>query len=82
MEDLREYLARDFRSKARVQELENKYWEQALVLGPKLYLEDRIRLYSLIRDEVEEFTRLLRTLLNALSSLGYAENAYCPFCQH
>lgn len=78
MEDLREYLARDFRSKARVQELENKYWEQALVLGPKLYLEDRIRLYSLIWDEVEEFTRLLRTLLNALSSLGYAENAYCP----
>lgn len=78
MEDLREYLARDFRSKARVQELENKYWEQALVLGPKLALEDRIQLYSLIWDEVEEFTQLLRTLLKALSSLGYAENAYCP----
>lgn len=78
MEDLREYLARDFRSKARVQELENKYWEQALVLGPKLSLEDRIQLYSLIWDEVEEFTQLLRTLLNALASLGYAENAYCP----
>lgn len=78
MEDLREYLARDFRSKARVQELENKYWEQALVLGPKLSLEDRIQLYSLIWDEVEEFTHLLRTLLNALASLGYAENAYCP----
>lgn len=78
LEDLREYLAKDFRSKARVQELENKYWEQALTLGPKLSLEDRIQLYALIWDEVDEFTQLLRTLLNALASLGFAENAFCP----
>lgn len=78
LEDLREYLVRDFKSKARVQELENNFWEEAFVLGPKLSLEDRVKLYALIWDGVEEFTDLLRILLTSLATLGYAENAFCP----
>ena len=78
LEDLREYLVKDFRAKARVQELERSYWDQALALGPVLDLEGRVRLYSLIWDEVEPFTGLLRQLLKALDSLGYAERAYLP----
>ncbi|WP_165079295.1 MULTISPECIES: virulence factor SrfC family protein [unclassified Desulfovibrio] len=78
LEDLREYLVKDFRAKARVQELERSYWDQALALGPVLDLEGRVRLYSLIWDEVAPFTDLLRQLLKALDSLGYAERAYLP----
>lgn len=76
LEDLREYLVKDFRAKARVQELERSYWDQALALGPVLDLEGRVQLYALIWDEVEEFTELLRQLLKALDSLGYAERAF------
>ena len=78
LEDLREYLLRDFRAKARVVELERSYWEQALAIGPKLSLDDRVLLYALIWDEVAEFTGLLRTLLMALEALGHAEEAFCP----
>lgn len=77
LEDLREYLSENFRSRARVQELENNYWEQALAIGPELGLEDRIKLYALIWDEVEEFTDLLGKLLRALAALGNADEAFC-----
>ena len=77
LEDLREYLLKDFRSKARIQELERSYWEQALSVGPRLGLDDRVLLYALIWDEVPEFTHLLRTLLRALEALGNAEEAFC-----
>ena len=76
LEDLREYLVKDFRAKARVQELERSYWDQALALGPLLDLEGRVQLYGLIWDEVEEFTALLRLLLRALDALGHAERAF------
>lgn len=78
LEDLREYLLKDFRAKARVQDLERSYWEQALSIGPRLGLDDRVLLYALIWDEVPEFTNLLRTLLRALDALGFAEEAYAP----
>lgn len=78
LEDLREYLSENFRSRARVQELENNYWEEALTIGPGLNLEDRIRLYALIWDEVEEFTGLLRKLLHALDGLDNSAEAFCP----
>lgn len=77
MEDLREYLVKDFRSKARVQELERSYWSEAFALAPRLDLEGRVQLYALIWDEVEEFTLLLRKLLEALAKLNYAEDLYC-----
>ena len=78
LEDLREYLNRDFRSKARVAMLDKQYWPEALALGPYLGLEDRLLLYALIWDEVPEFTRLLGTLFQALEQLGHPDAAYCP----
>lgn len=77
LEELREYLAKDFRGKARVQELERSYWEEALSLGQRLDLEGRVQLYALIWDEVEEFTQLLRKLLLALQSLDFADRLFC-----
>ena len=77
MEDLREYLLKDFKAKARVQDLERSYWERAFELGPCLNTDDRVLLYSLIWDEVPEFTDLLRMLVRALESLNHAEEAFC-----
>lgn len=77
MEDLREYLDNDFRAKPRVQELERSYWDEALELAPKLDLEGRIKLYALIWDEIEEFTDLLRKLLEALEQLGHPNTCFC-----
>ncbi len=77
MEDLREYLLKDFKAKARVQELERAFWPRALELAPTLGLDDRVLLYSVIWDEVEEFTSLLRKLVRALDALNHAEEAFC-----
>ncbi|MEG1609617.1 MAG: virulence factor SrfC family protein [Bilophila sp.] len=77
-EELREYLEKDFRAKPRVQELERCFWTRALAIGSNLALGDRIRLYSLIWDETEPFTRLLELLLGALEHLGFAGEAFAP----
>ena len=77
LEDLREYLYRDFRAKARVQLLEQTFWDRALRIGPTLDLDDRLSLYAVIWDEVPEFTGLLRLLLTALDRLGHPDLAYC-----
>lgn len=77
-EDVREYLVRHFRAKPGVQELERSFWPRALAVGPRLGLEDRLRLYSLIWDEVEPFTDLLRRLAEALARLGNPSEAFVP----
>ena len=79
LEDLREYLKNDFSAKARVQVLENcGYWNRIFELGPQLDLENRIRMYSIIWDDVSQFTALLHLLLHALEKLGHAPEAFCP----
>ena len=79
LEDLREYLVKDFQAKARVQELDRcGYWKRIFELGPQLELENRIQMYSVIWDNVSQFTDLLRLLLGALEKLGYAPEAFCP----
>lgn len=77
MEDLREYIVNEFRARPRVQELEREYWDEALELAPKLDLEGRVKLYSVIWDEVDEFTNLLRKLLQPLAALDNPETCYC-----
>lgn len=78
LEDLREYLDKDFRGKARVQELERCFWTRALDMGPRLDLPARIRLYALLWDEVAPFTALLGLLLEALHGLGCPAQAFAP----
>ncbi|MDR0826276.1 MAG: putative virulence factor [Desulfovibrio sp.] len=78
LEDLREYLVKDFQAKPRVQELERSFWPSALEIGLRLDLEDRIKLYSLIWDQIPQFTELLRQLTLALEQLAYASEAFCP----
>ncbi|MDR1658996.1 MAG: putative virulence factor [Desulfovibrio sp.] len=78
LEDLREYLLKDFQAKPRVQELERVYWQRALELGQKLNLNGRVSLYSLIWDGIPQFTELCRNLVGALEKLSFAGNAFCP----
>jgi hypothetical protein len=78
LEDLREYLLKNFQAKPRVQELERVYWQRALELGQKLDLRDRVSLYSLIWNGVPQFTELCRNLTGALEKLSFAGSAFCP----
>ncbi|NDY56929.1 type III effector HopL1 [Desulfovibrio sulfodismutans] len=77
-EELQEYLLKNFKSKTRVQELLRSYWPRALEIGPRLGVKDRLRLYSLIWDKVEDFDKALEKLVTALEGLGHPEYAYCP----
>ncbi len=77
MEVLREYLEKEFASRAGVRDLARGYWSEAIPLAQKLDLAGRISLYSLIWDENEDFTRLLRKLLTALDKLGHPEMLFC-----
>lgn len=77
MEDLCDYL-KEFRSQAWAKDLERSYWNRAIELGPRLSLDDRVRLYALIWDEIPELTDLVHRLLKALEALGHAHEAFCP----
>jgi hypothetical protein len=77
-EELQEYLAKNFASKPRVQELGRSFWPRALEMGPRLALADRARLYSVIWDGVEPFDATFKVLANSLESLGHADIAHCP----
>ena len=77
LEDLHEYF-KDFSSKPRVQALDRcGYWKRIFELAPQLDLENRIHMYSVIWDNVIQFTDLLRMLLRALEKLEYAPEAFC-----
>ncbi|MDR3363308.1 MAG: putative virulence factor [Desulfovibrio sp.] len=77
LEDLQEYLTKNFQAKPRMQALNRVFWPRALELGQKLGLYDRAKLYSLIWDEIPQFTDLLCLLLQALEKLEYAADAFC-----
>ncbi|MDR0816344.1 MAG: putative virulence factor [Desulfovibrio sp.] len=78
LEDLREYLVKDFQAKPRVQELERTFWPRALEIGQKLGINDRVALYSIIWDGIPQFTALCLTLIQALEKLSFTANAFCP----
>ncbi len=76
-EELQEYLAKNFKSKSRVQELFRVFWPRALEIGPLLETRDRLKLYGLIWDNVEVFDRTLAVLVSALDSLGHPDSIFC-----
>ncbi len=78
LEDLQDYLQKEFSAHTFVKDTHEIYWKRALRLGPRLDLEGRVGLYALIWDEVEELTELLRRLLLALEKLHFATEAFCP----
>ncbi|WP_165064261.1 virulence factor SrfC family protein [Desulfovibrio sp. ZJ200] len=78
LEDLREYVNKNFSSRPRVQMLQKGYWRAAAELAPRLGLADRAALLGLIWDNVPEFQSLYLKLCGALEKLGNPAEAACP----
>lgn len=78
VEDLRDYVNKNFSSRPRVQMLQNGYWTRAAALAPRLDTAGRVRLFGLIWDEVEEFQSVYLQLCDALHSLGNPAEVNCP----
>ena len=55
LEDLRDYINKNFSSRPRVQMLQKGFWLRAVELAPRLGLEDRAQLLGLIWDNVPQF---------------------------
>ncbi len=77
MEEVREYISRNFASRPRVQLLQRAYWQRAVELAPGLDLQGRAKLFALLWDNVEKFTELFVRLSSIFQSLGRADEAYC-----
>ena len=78
VEELRDYINRNFISRPRVQMLQKGYWLRAMELAPRLNLENRATLFSLIWNSVPQFHQLYLTLCGALQALGNPAEADCP----
>jgi len=77
MENLREYVTSSFGDKTRAAVLEEVYWDDAVELAPRLNLDERISLYSIIWNGIEEFSDMLRVLLRDLEKLEFCEELFC-----
>lgn len=77
MTELDEYFWRNFRGNGRVKVLRTTYWPRAAELAPRLAVEDRALLFSMIWGDVRTFTDLYRRLYSALHALDFAKEAFC-----
>ena len=68
VEDLREYLQKNFASRPRLQTLSLVYWTRAMELAPRLALVDRKELFGLIWENIPEFDSYFYTLAKALEN--------------
>ncbi|HOW74539.1 MAG TPA: virulence factor SrfC family protein [Candidatus Competibacteraceae bacterium] len=73
--DLQAYFERYFKGQERVRVLRHGYWEQAAQLAPRLRIQDRARLFSVIWGDVEAFSQLYLRLYNGLQGLNFATEA-------
>lgn len=78
MEELQEYVDKNFASRPRVQILQKCFWARARTLAPVLSVADLNTMLGLIWDNVPAFDALFARLSAALHSLDNADVAYCP----
>lgn len=74
--DLQEYFERYFKAEAGIRALGQNFWPRAAELAPRLAIADRARLFSLIWNDIDDFTRLYVRLASALKLLGFADSAF------
>ncbi|MDR1856436.1 MAG: putative virulence factor [Desulfovibrio sp.] len=77
MEDMREYMSRNFAFNHTVQTLQTHYWNVATDLAPRLGLEDRLELLGVLWNRVPAFQALFVRLCGALEKLGNPAEAGC-----
>jgi len=73
--DLQAYFERYFKGQERVRLLRHGYWEQAAQLAPRLRIQERAKLFSIIWGEVDAFSQLYMRLYNGLQGLNFATDA-------
>ncbi|MFH2057396.1 MAG: virulence factor SrfC family protein [Pseudomonadota bacterium] len=77
MADLAEYVSKNFKKKIWIAALGSAgFWETAIHLAPVLDQEDRIKLFSLLWNDIDPITQLFKKLTCVLASLGYASTAF------
>ncbi len=74
--DLQEYFEKQFSGLAYIETL-SAYWEAAADLAPRLSVEDRANLFSVLWGGIPQFTRVYVELVSALEKLGFPTEAYC-----
>ncbi len=74
--DIRDYFTRNFRGVARIRALTEGFWERAANLLPRLSVQSRAQLLSVLWGESEAFSNLYMRLYDALQKLNFAEEAF------
>lgn len=74
--DLREYFDRYFSDKHTIKVLRHDFWDAAAHLAPRLQIEARARLFSLLWGDQTAFTQLYTRLYEALRRLAFPAVAY------
>ncbi len=72
------YLQRYFSAHKVISSLGPDYWQAAIELAPRLPVQGRAVLFSVLWGETPQLTVLCVRLLQALDALGNAEQAFCP----
>ncbi|ARN81130.1 virulence factor SrfC family protein [Methylocystis bryophila] len=73
--DVEEYFQRQLRRAEA--KLFAPFWPRFAALAPRLEISDRAELFSILWGGHRELTELFLTLLESLSKLGFAEDAFC-----
>ena len=74
--DVEEYFQRQLRRNE--VKIFNPYWERLARCAPRLGLNDRAELFSILWGRHQPLTDLYRTLLESLARLDFADEAFCP----
>jgi hypothetical protein len=74
--DIQEYFEQQFTGTPYLQALSG-FWDEACALAPKLSIRDRAKLFAVLWGRHEKFTNLYITLIEALSQLAFAGEAFC-----
>ena len=77
MEDLREYVTNSFGGMSRAAALDEVYWHDAIEMAPRLSLDDRVKLFGIIWDGIDEFNDMFQSLAEDLAKLDNDEEAFC-----
>jgi len=75
--DLREYFDRYFRNHVCHTALRGT-WDEIESLAPRLPVRDRVELLALLWQSTPTMTRVATTMVEALASLGFPEEAFAP----
>jgi hypothetical protein len=76
--DLAEYMRKEFGGHPVVRALGQQFWHEAAALAPRLSVPDRAKLFAVLWNNMDGFTKGVVGLLQALDQLGYPEEAFLP----